>query len=67
MIWKNGKKYKHRKEWAFLTKHQIEDLVFKEIVWMRPYKKVSMQPCTFVAITGLPVDAASSRTLLIPS
>ena len=38
MIWKNGKKYKHRKEWAFLTKHQIEDLVFKEIVWMRPYK-----------------------------
>ena len=38
MIWKNGKKYKHRKEWASLTKHQIEDLVFKEIVWMRPYK-----------------------------
>lgn len=39
MIWKNGKKHqKHRKEWAFLTKHQIEDLVFKEIVWVRPYK-----------------------------
>lgn len=38
MIWKNGKKYKHRKEWTSLTKHQIEDLVFKEIVWTRPYK-----------------------------
>ena len=40
MIWENGRKHKkkYRKEWAFLTKHQIEDLVFKEIVWMRPYK-----------------------------
>ena len=38
MIWENGRKHKkHRKEWALL-KHQIEDLVFKEIVWMRPYK-----------------------------
>lgn len=35
MIWDNGKK--KRKEWAFL-KHQIENLVFKEIVWARPYK-----------------------------
>lgn len=35
MIWDNGRK--KRKEWAFL-KHQIEDLVFKEIVWARPYK-----------------------------
>ena len=39
MIWENGKKYKkkNRKEWAFL-KYQIEDLVFREIVWARPYK-----------------------------
>lgn len=39
MIWENGKKHKkkNRKEWAFL-KHQIEDLVFREIVWARPYK-----------------------------
>lgn len=41
MIWDNGKKHKKyrkdRKEWAFL-KHQIEDLVFREIVWARPYK-----------------------------
>ena len=37
MIWDNGRKKYSRKEWAFL-KHQIEDLVFKEIVWMRPYK-----------------------------
>lgn len=38
MIWENGKKHKkkNRKEWAFL-KHQIEDLVFREIVWARPY------------------------------
>ena len=37
-IWDNGKKHKkYRKEWAFL-KHQIEDLVFKETVWARPYK-----------------------------
>ena len=28
---------KYGKEWAFL-KHQIENLVFKEIVWARPYK-----------------------------
>lgn len=35
MIWDNGRK--KRKEWAFL-KHQIENLVFKEIVWARPYK-----------------------------
>ena len=38
MIWDDGRKKYSRKEWAYLTKHQIEDLVFKEIVWMRPYK-----------------------------
>lgn len=27
-----------RKEWAILTKHQIEHLQFKEMVWQRPYK-----------------------------
>lgn len=38
MIWDNGKKHKkYRKEWAFL-KHQIEDLVWHELVWARPYK-----------------------------
>ncbi len=38
MTWENGKKHKkYRKEWVFL-KHQIENLVFKEIVWARPYK-----------------------------
>lgn len=38
MIWENGKKHKkYRKEWAFL-KHQIEDLVWRELVWARPYK-----------------------------
>ena len=31
MTWENGKKHKkYRKEWVFL-KHQIENLVFKEI------------------------------------
>ena len=39
MIWENGrnKHKKHRKEWAFL-KHPIEDLVWRELVWARPYK-----------------------------
>ena len=38
MIWENGRKHKkNRKEWAFL-KHQIEDLVWRELVWARPYK-----------------------------
>lgn len=37
MIWDNGGKKYSRKEWAFL-KHQIEDLVFKETIWARPYK-----------------------------
>ena len=37
MIWDNGRKKYSRKEWAFL-KHQIEDLVFKETIWARPYK-----------------------------
>lgn len=38
MIWENGKKHKkNRKEWSFL-KHQIEDLVWRELVWARPYK-----------------------------
>lgn len=38
MTWENGKKHKKcRKEWAFL-KHQIEDLVWHELVWARPYK-----------------------------
>lgn len=37
-IWDNGRKHKkYRKEWAFL-KHQIEDLVWRELVWARPYK-----------------------------
>ena len=35
MIWENGRK--RRKEWAFL-KHQIEELVWREMVWTRPYK-----------------------------
>ena len=35
MIWENGRK--RRKEWAFL-KHQIEELVWWEMVWTRPYK-----------------------------
>ena len=39
MIWENGrnKHKKHRKEWAFL-KHPIEGLVWRELVWARPYK-----------------------------
>lgn len=37
MIWDNGRKKYSRKEWAFL-KHQIENLVFKETIWARPYK-----------------------------
>ncbi len=37
-IWENGKEHKiYRKEWAFL-KHQIEDIIWKEMVWARPYK-----------------------------
>lgn len=37
MIWENGRKHKkYRKEWVFL-KHQIEGLVWREILWMRPY------------------------------
>lgn len=39
MIWENGrnKHKKHRKEWAFL-KHPIEGLIWRELVWARPYK-----------------------------
>lgn len=37
MIWDNGRKKYSRKEWAFL-KHQIEELVWREMVWTRPYK-----------------------------
>ncbi|MCI8634072.1 MAG: type IV secretory system conjugative DNA transfer family protein [Eubacterium sp.] len=29
---------KKRKEWAFLTKHIIENPVWKQIIWTRPYK-----------------------------
>lgn len=37
-IWDNGRKHKkYRKEWAFL-KHQIENIVWREMVWARPYK-----------------------------
>ena len=37
-IWENGRKHKrNRKEWAFL-KHQIEDIVWRELIWARPYK-----------------------------
>lgn len=39
MIWENGKKHKkYRKEWAFLGKHQIENLCWREMLWQRPYK-----------------------------
>lgn len=39
-IWENGrkhKKYKNKKEWAIL-KRQIENIIWKEMVWARPYK-----------------------------
>ena len=36
MIWDNGRK-KYRKEWALL-KHQIEDFVWRELIWTIPYK-----------------------------
>lgn len=39
-IWENGrkhKKYKNKKEWAIL-KRQIENIIWKETVWTRPYK-----------------------------
>lgn len=36
MIWDNGRK--RRKEWAILTKHQIEQLCWKQVIWARPYK-----------------------------
>ena len=32
----NGRKRK--KEWAFMRKHQIENICWKEVVWHRPYK-----------------------------
>lgn len=38
MIWDDGRKKYSRKEWAYLTKHQIEDLVWRELIWTRPYK-----------------------------
>ena len=39
-IWENGRrKYKkHRKEWAILDKHQIEDINWRKVLWTRPYK-----------------------------
>ena len=36
MIWDNGRK--NRKEWAILTKHQIEQLCWKQVIYARPYK-----------------------------
>lgn len=36
MIWDNGRK--NRKEWAILTKHQIEQICWKQVIWARPYK-----------------------------
>lgn len=39
MIWENGRKHKkYRKEWAILTKHQIEQICWKQVIWARPYK-----------------------------
>ena len=37
MIWDNGSRRK-RKEWAILTKHQIEQICWKQVIWARPYK-----------------------------
>ena len=60
MIWDNGRK--KRKEWAFL-KHQIENLVFKEIVWARPYKTEAVWEVTLAFSGIIAIIATGSRYL----
>lgn len=55
MIWDNGRK--KRKEWAFL-KHQIEELVWRGMVWTRPYKLETVwETLSHLAALSLPRGA----------